>query len=267
MINLLSLEMLNLHQENAEATFGNAIAKQAYDAYSGYIAKAKDLFYGTGLLLEINGHFNQNLRTEFGYLLSADDLDQNNTDARNSSIKALASRMEMSFAELLQGSDSLGGFLEADRYYNEHYFAVPSPTSPGPGIGNPYFPGGLTIQTEGSRDAGNVDAVQVDYPFLYRNISQRIIYAKTLARTIVKFMNKYYSLEERIIQVINMMETERKRLLAKKKRENDERYNQPESFNKTGAITFSMIAIGILVLFIIAYQIFNYKSGKKEDIA
>ena len=66
--------------------------------------------------------------TELGYLISTGDLNEQYYYARNTSVRALASRTGMDGRTLTTGADSLGAYFE-----EEGCKAVPSPRQPYPG--------------------------------------------------------------------------------------------------------------------------------------
>ena len=58
--------------------------------------------------------------------------------------------------QLLHGPESLGGMLTSAGYKT-----VPSHKKPAPGS-QKYFRGGYTVQTHGSKEGGQVDAIQIE---------------------------------------------------------------------------------------------------------
>ncbi len=220
---------------------------KAFDAYYNLISKSKDSFAGQGLLLDIHGHSHTTVRTELGYLLSAQDLDNNRLDPQKSSIRALASRVTISFEELLHGPHSFGGLLEAQHNSKETYYAVPSPTYIGPGNGHPYFKGGFTVAAEGSRDGDYVDAIQVESPQSYRSYHTRPVYAKDLATSIVKFMKQYYSLETKLKLLKQSVASRLKKSQAHILHAVHNADNKHARPNHAAIIICSMVAGGILI--------------------
>ena len=105
----------------------------------------------------------------------------------DSSIRALAERSSVPFDTLLRGEQSFGKFLE-----EEGYNAVPSPSHWVPGWWEKYFSGGYNTQIYGSRDGGNVDAIQIESSKEQRSAEGRGPYATALARAIFNFMNIHY---------------------------------------------------------------------------
>jgi len=128
-------------------------------------------------------------RTELGYLLSGADL---NSDepllANHTSIRYLAERQSnIEFDNLLRGNISFGALLEI---YG--FSAVPSPTYPGPGAGNPYFSGQYLTRTHGSLRGGTIDAIQVESARSFRDNSVIDRYAKAVACALRDYICMYY---------------------------------------------------------------------------
>ena len=121
--------------------------------------------------------------------VSGDDLDRGTLDPSNSSIRALASRVNISFDDLVRGPQSLGALL-----VKRGYRAVPSPDEPGPD-GNPYFDGEYDIFVHGSSGRGYVDGIMAESAQAYRKPDTLRTYAKDFAGTIVEFMQLYYNLQ------------------------------------------------------------------------
>lgn len=60
-----------------------------------------------------------------------------------------------------------------------------------------YYRGGWITQIHGSRDGGNIDAIQLEFPSEIRmevSKEKRESFAEELARNIVKFMQLYYKI-------------------------------------------------------------------------
>ena len=115
-------------------------------------------------------------RTELGYLIKKDDLNSGNYQPEDTSIRGLVERTGKDLTEvlifhlyayddifscfvhrqLLHGHESLGGLLTS-----AGYITVPSHDKKTPGS-QKYFRGGYTVQTYGSKDGGEVDAIQIE---------------------------------------------------------------------------------------------------------
>ncbi len=226
-LNLLHRTKLDANRRKDEATFGVPTAEMAYDEYYKCIHMGKSTFTGPGLLIDVHGHSHPIVRTELGYLLSAKDLDTGKLNPGKCSIRALASRVHMPFADLLRGQDSLGGLLQS-----QGYMAVPSPANPGPGKGNSYFTGQFTVESEGSRDHGNVDAIMAESPHRFREDNERPKYAKAFARALVTYVNKYYSVGDITSN------------------QNDKVVSEASHYN-TGMIVFGGLAVMTLVIMVV----------------
>ncbi len=251
-LNLLNSTKMDPNLEKAEATFSNVHAEQVYDEYYDFIHRCKAAFTVPGLLVDIHGHNHINVRTEFGYLLSADDFNQNRLDPQNSSIRALAVRnieWDFTFDMLLRGKESLGGLVE-DKY---SYEADPSPHHPNPEEGIPYYNGLYTIEMEGSRDGGNVDAILLVAP---EEEGKRPEYAQMLSNVLVKFMEKFYALDKQI-EKINQQQAQ----FNKIKTDVSNPEKAPKS--KMGSYAVAVIAtmVGIVILLMVAFIIIKRRQS------
>jgi hypothetical protein len=131
---------------------------------------------------------------ELGYLLTGSDL--NRSDAalnqprfrEQSSIRTLARRVELSFADIVRGPESLGGFLSEERITT-----VPSPIIPDPG-GEPFFSGGFSTRRHGSLDGSVIDGVQIELhgPGIRDTDENRRRFAGDLARSLKYFLEAHY---------------------------------------------------------------------------
>ena len=163
-----------------------------YDAYHGYIAKARaeiTTLYGHGLLLDIHGQSHSE-QIDLGYLLSSSTLgfpDEKlnaGTYAAGSSIAHLVrtNKAGLSFAQLLRGEKSFGAIL-----YKNGLDCVPRPQNLAPGS-TPYFSGGYTTRMYGSSGGGSVDAVQCEFRYSYRDTqSERLRCAAAVAQSVDEF--------------------------------------------------------------------------------
>ena len=108
------------------------------------------------------------------------------------SIQALLNRTGLSVQEILSGNQSLGAMFEA-----EGYLSFPSHRQPAPGE-DKYYRGGYITEIHGSRNGGQVDAIQTEFPKSIRrnevNGEQiRNDFIKALARVIAQFHELYYT--------------------------------------------------------------------------
>ena len=133
-------------------------------------------------------------RAELGYLLSGSELDSDGplkNAADRSSVRSLSERHPaVPFDSLIRGNQSLGALLE-----RRGFSAVPSPANRGPGADNPYFNGGYLTRQYGSRQGGQIDAIQVESARSFRLSPTRGRYAKAVACALHEFVCTYYSVE------------------------------------------------------------------------
>lgn len=182
-----------------EGTCNNATAGLSWNDYHNFISAARNTVvqqYGKGLLIDIHGHGHTIQRAELGYNLSATQL--GNTDAylngstplSGSTIRSLVGNnlTGQTHANLIRGPFSFGTYLQASGYP-----AVPSASIPNPGT-DPYFSGGYTVETWGSKDGGTVDAIQIEsnYTGIRDNTTNINNYATALANSIKAYLEKHY---------------------------------------------------------------------------
>jgi N-formylglutamate amidohydrolase len=164
-ISHLHRRKLDPNREIVEAAQGSLPAENTWFEYHSFIetaSRAVTREHGGGFLLDVHGHGHDIQRLELGYLLSASDLNQSDSVldeprfAARSSIRRMAEASTLPFTAIVRGDLSLGSLLVA-----RGYPAVPSASDPAPGSA-PYFSGGYTTVRHGSRDAGTVDAIQLE---------------------------------------------------------------------------------------------------------
>jgi N-formylglutamate amidohydrolase len=188
---------LDPNREIVEAAQGNPFAENAWEEFQGYLDVAAGLVtatYASGLYLDLHGHGHAIPRVELGYLLSAADLDRTDAEldaggyAARSSIRALAAQSSLSFSRLLRGPASFGARLGA-----EGIPSVPSPGDPSPGAAE-YFSGGYDTARHGSRDGGQVCALQMELHFTgVRDTEEnRRAFARALARAVELYMMEHW---------------------------------------------------------------------------
>ena len=197
-INHLHRTKLDANRDIEEAAEGDPFAEQAWREFHAWTGTARDTVAaesGAGLYLDIHGHGHDIPRIELGYLLNHDDL--NRADGAldgagvvgRSSIRALGMASPLPFSQLLRGSNSFGGLLEA-----EGIPSVPSPADPSPGT-TPYFRGGYNTRAYGSllRDEV-ISGIQLEHqlPGLRDTNANRRAYADRAARVIQRFMQEHY---------------------------------------------------------------------------
>ncbi len=150
---------------------GNSYATLSYGTYHSYLQTAIDsveAHFDAGVLLNLVEHDHSVEQIELGYLLSANNLNLSdsalNAYSSQSSIKQLASISASTFSEVVRGYSSFGNFLFASSYSGYNFNVVPTLDNPSPGT-NPYTSGGYTLETYGSSDSGNINAIEVATPY------------------------------------------------------------------------------------------------------
>jgi len=190
----LHRKRLDPNREVKEAAQGNATAIEVYNAFHDSIKHAIKNFDGKpGFLLDFHGYgdkVRQQNSTMLGYLINSTDLNAGNYSKEMVSVKALIERTNLSIDEILFGDDTSFGSLFEDSDYK----ALPSPRQHSPD-GDKYFNGGFITETYGSRDEGNVDAIQLEFPSWVRTQASnetRDKFCEELAKNIYKFYQLYY---------------------------------------------------------------------------
>jgi len=189
----LHRKRLDPNREIEAAAQGNAAAIKVYNAYHDSIKHAIENFDGKpGFLLDFHGYkdeFSQN-NTLLGYLIRPKNLDKGKYTKEDVSVKALVERTNLSVDDLLFGEDTSFGAMFEDSGYH----ALPSPRQHSPN-GDRYFNGGYITLTYGSRDKGNVDAIQLEFQSWIRSYAsedEQNTFCDELAKNIKKFYQLYY---------------------------------------------------------------------------
>lgn len=197
-INHVTRNRLNLNRDDARPNADVPEAIAAWEEFHGYVEDSKDWVTtscGRGHYFDFHTNGHDTGWVEVGTALTVERLalpdDELEAEADQSSYWALASRPEISFAEILRGPTSLGGLLEA-----EGIGVVPSPMNPGPGR-NAFFTGGYNVRRHGSRDDGVIDGSQLEMHFNYINAGSeaREAFAITLTDAMVTFMETHYGFD------------------------------------------------------------------------
>jgi hypothetical protein len=178
-------------------------ARQVWSDFQRFVEIARSNVLtsaGTGFYIDLHGQSHPIKRIELGYGLTANQL--TNVDcvlnelayADHSSIRTLAGRAGVPFSELLRGTNSLGALLAA-----KGYPAVPSPTMPNPGRGNPYFDGGYNTRRHGSAQGGAIDGVQMELNYIgIRDTAvNRTNFSLALTQVMDAYAARYYGLDLR----------------------------------------------------------------------
>ena len=177
-----------------QAAQGNEEAIAAYEAFHESIKHAHAVLGDKpGLHIDFHGYtdkYRQN-NTMIGYLFNKQDLNSGSFDVEISSIRALVKRTGLPVEQFLYGENSLGSLFEM-----EGYKAVPSPRQPYPAMENEkYYRGGWITQIHGSREGGNIDAIQLEFPTEIRveaSEEERTKFGVKLAKNIEKFQSLFY---------------------------------------------------------------------------
>ncbi len=196
-INRLRRTRLDPNREIVEAAQGSEFAEQAWREYHGFVKVARDRVaedYGSGFYVDLHGHSHPIPRVELGYLLRGSDLNRSDGQLNEprfreqSSIRSLARRVELSFADLVRGPESLGALLSGERVT-----VVPSPLIPNPGD-EPFFSGGYSTRRHGSLDGSVIDGVQIELhgPGIRDTEQNRQRFAGALARSLKFFLETHY---------------------------------------------------------------------------
>lgn len=204
----LQRRKVDANREINEATFGDPIATEAYETYHHYIELAKynieQAGSGHGLVLDIHGQTHPEAWTEFGYKLTADDLNNNryrkaqrNQSTICSLVKRECRRSKKCFKKIVRKGKSLGERLVREgNAINKTYTAIPSKANP---VRSPdeynYFIGGYTVATHGSVSCSStVDAIQIEMPRVVRfgGATERGTYVGALAKAVRAFMVEFY---------------------------------------------------------------------------
>ncbi len=202
-INLLHRKKFDANREIVEAADGNPTVEAAWFNYHNFIQISKDKIeenFNRGLFLDIHGQNHPIPRIEFGYTIWGSQLRQsdetlNGTDQiEQSSIRTLVedNLASLTHAELLRGSKSFGTLME-----EKGYPSVPSINDPFPMDGDDYFSGGYNTVRHGSREGGNIDAIQIElYNIIRSDDELRAILIPHLRECISEYMNAHYGLEK-----------------------------------------------------------------------
>ncbi|HUH11544.1 MAG TPA: Ig-like domain-containing protein, partial [Longimicrobiales bacterium] len=200
-ISRLHRRKLDANRDIEEAAQGSFFAEWAWREFQGFIDVAKQAAagaHGGGFYIDLHGHGHPNARLELGYLLRASELELSDSVldaaswlAEESSIRTLAARSPLPFAELLRGEGSLGSGFE-----RLGYPAVPSGPQPDPG-GEPYFNGGYNTRRHGSMDGGPIDGVQIEahYSDVRDTEASRAAFASALAEILEVFLAEHYDVD------------------------------------------------------------------------
>ncbi len=191
---------VDCNREIIEGAQSNALAEISWNDFQNFIGIAKQTVsnqFGRGFYIDLHGHGHPLQRLEIGYLLSAGQLglsdttlNGNSTYASQSSIRELNTRSPFNFAQLLRGTNSLGGLLAANGYPS-----VPSPSDPDPGT-NSYFNGGYNTDQHGSVNGGTISGLQIECNSTnVRDTSvSRLMFATNLTAALEVFFSNHFGM-------------------------------------------------------------------------
>lgn len=147
------------------------------------------------------GHGHPENWIELGYLLDnytlelTDEQLNRGVAINRTSIQSLLKRYpDMTFSSFLRGDTSLGSRLA----FKHHLISTPSKEQPHPHRSQKYFAGGYCTQTYGSRNGGDMDAIQIELPKTLRfPKSGRENVVMALSESLVWMVQTFYQVEIR----------------------------------------------------------------------
>jgi hypothetical protein len=154
---------IDCNREIAEGAAGNPHTEQAWREFQGFIDSAQVTVkqqQGRGLYIDLHGHGHAEQRLELGYLHSADQLALSDAELSappyptDSSLRAIAARGAVPYAELVRGEKSFGALMQ-----KQGFPSAPSPNNPHPKP--PFFRGGYNSARHG-RDAAPLAGFQME---------------------------------------------------------------------------------------------------------
>ncbi len=184
---------IDCNRDIKEGAAGNALTEQTWNEFQGYIDAARAAVvkkYGRGFYVDLHGHGHPEPRLELGYLHSVDQLAVADEElnkppyASDSSLRAIAAKGAMPYAELIRGKNSFGALMEA-----RGFLCSPSPTNPHPKA--PFFRGGYNTDRH-ARDAAPLAGLQIEsYSKGVRDTPEN---RKKFAEAIVGTLDEYLSI-------------------------------------------------------------------------
>lgn len=197
-LNHLHRSKLDANRAMSLAAQGDQNAIAAWKAFHQYIddAKVQVAKNGSGLVLDIHGNAHRPQRTEVGLLLSGKDFETDDLEklVDKSSIRALVRSGKATMKELTTGDGALGTLLNQNGFTATPSKAYPNPVNTNDFPDGRYFNGGYNTARHGSRFSGNISAIQLEFNQDVRmNDKKREVYAKSIARSITEFINRYFN--------------------------------------------------------------------------
>ncbi len=196
----LDRDKIDCNREIGEGAQGNALTGISWNDFQNFISAAQQTVsnqFGTGFYIDLHGHGHTIQRLELGCLLSSSQLglsdatlNGSSTYANQSSIRELNQRSPFTFAQLLRGTNSLGGLLATNGYPS-----VPSPSDPDPS-GDPYFNGGYNTDQHGSQNGGTISGLQIECNFtnVRDSTNNRAHFATNLAAALDTYFSNHFAM-------------------------------------------------------------------------
>ena len=187
-INNVHRVKFDANREIHEATFDVPEAEKVFEQYHGYIKKAMKSVRSPGLFIDVHCHCHDQKWIEVGYLIGKVDLKLKTFVPKQTSIRALLKHSKYSLERILRGDKSLGYYLQ-----EEGYNTIPSPKNRFAEVETEsYFKGGYNMREYGSKDKGDIDAIQFEIPEILCTKEKGPGVASAIARSIVKWMRDHY---------------------------------------------------------------------------
>lgn len=242
-INEISRKRMDPNSLPTAYTVGSE-ARKSHDSYHELILLARTTMAGYlqnrigGLIIDMHGHGHKYApgreegyasiidgivrnsefidQSELGYLLAAATYDKTDTDlnamARYSSIYGLfKAHPSVTFAALVRGPYSFGGFLREERVWSVPSNVLPNLVKSSVRFGvnpdgtakrRPYYSGGYVTKKYGTSELGsstvgfadNISAIQIETPRLMIRDNAEVIKRSShkFKRAIIKYLNKWY---------------------------------------------------------------------------
>jgi len=193
----ISREIVDINREKDEA-YEHEKAKLPYDTFHNFIKDSRkevEKVFGKGIYFDIHGQSHPKAYLEFGYLLDNDTLRLHESKLREykekSSINTLSEFSQECFIDQLRGPHSMGSLM-----CNQGYDSIPSVKLPYASDGN-YFEGAYDTIRYGSLDNGNINGIQIEFPYLGCRDTQenRRACAKAFVNSILKFMEIHFKMD------------------------------------------------------------------------
>ncbi len=199
-LNKMSRKKIDLNRSLEDSNCGDTSTEEFWDLFHKKVLEYRqeiETLFGKGLVLDIHGHGHPIQRIELGYLLSKNNLSENDESLNSEDIKSLSSirslaennRSGINHSELLKGEKSFGSLLD-----NNGYPAVPSLNDNYPSANELYFTGGYNTFSYGSKEQGNIDAIQLEInkKGVREDLNQVESFASVLSNVIMDYLSEHY---------------------------------------------------------------------------